>query len=188
GPVHNLTATIYSSTAVVISWDPPLEPNGRVFYQLSLQEAGTTHSSINRTVNFTITKTTTDNIYLFTKLRKYFPYIIKVTPATSAGSAVNHTAVQNLRTDEDGTHRFFRNLSSTSIHVSWFPPVEANGEIIDYAVVLQGPGTMNKTYTTETHLMLSELTPFTPYNLSIAAVTRIGVGPSVIIPLHTDEA
>lgn len=66
--------------------------------------------------------------------------------------------------------------------------MEANGEIIDYAVVLQGPGTVNKTYTTETHLMLSELTSFTPYNLSIAAVTRIGAGPSVIIPLHTDEA
>ncbi|XP_043119890.1 LOW QUALITY PROTEIN: phosphatidylinositol phosphatase PTPRQ [Puntigrus tetrazona] len=193
GPVHNLTAAIYSSTAVVISWDPPLEPNGRVFYQLSLQEAGMTHSSINRTVNITITKTTTDNIYLFTKLRKYFPYTIKVTPATSAGSAVNHTAMQHLRTDEDVPSSpplpgASKNLSSTSIHVSWFPPVEANGEIIDYAVVLQGPGTINKTYTTETHLMLSELTSFTPYNLSIAAVTRIGVGPSVIIPLHTDEA
>uniref|UniRef100_A0A8C0YVW3 Protein tyrosine phosphatase receptor type Q n=1 Tax=Cyprinus carpio carpio TaxID=630221 RepID=A0A8C0YVW3_CYPCA len=193
GPVHNLTATIYSSTAVVISWDPPLEPNGRVFYQLSLQEAGMTHASINRTVNITITKTTTDNIYLFTKLRKYFPYIIKVTPATSAGSALNHTAMLHLRTDEDFPSSpplpgASRNLSSTSIHVSWFPPVEANGEIIDYAVVLQGPGTVNKTYTTETHLMLSELTSFTPYNLSIAAVTRIGAGPSVIIPLHTDEA
>uniref|UniRef100_A0A673G0M3 Protein tyrosine phosphatase receptor type Q n=1 Tax=Sinocyclocheilus rhinocerous TaxID=307959 RepID=A0A673G0M3_9TELE len=193
GPVHNLTATIYSSTAVVISWDPPLEPNGRVFYQLSLQEAGTTHPSINRTVNITITKTTTDNIYLFTKLRKYFPYIIKVTPATGAGSAVNHTAMLLLRTDEDVPSSpplpgASRNLSSTSIHASWFPPVEANGEILDYALVLQGPGTVNKTYTTETHLMLSELTPFTPYNLSIAAVTRIGVGPSVIIPLHTDEA
>lgn len=106
GPVHNLTATIYSSTAVVISWDPPLEPNGRVFYQLSLQEAGMTHASINRTVNITITKTTTDNIYLFTKLRKYFPYIIKVTPATSAGSALNHTAMLHLRTDEDCMHPF----------------------------------------------------------------------------------
>lgn len=104
GPVGNLTATIYSSTAVVISWDPPLEPNGRVFYQLSLQEAGTTHPSINRTVNITISKTTTDTIYLFTKLRKYFPYIIKVTPATGAGSAVNHTATLQLRTDEDGAH------------------------------------------------------------------------------------
>ncbi|XP_067276105.1 phosphatidylinositol phosphatase PTPRQ isoform X2 [Pseudorasbora parva] len=193
GPVHNLTATIYSSTAVVISWDPPLEPNGRVFYQLSLQEAGTTHPSINRTVNITISKTTTDNIYLFTKLRKYFPYIIKVTPATSAGSAVNHTATLNLRTDEDVPSSpplpgASRNLSSTSIHVSWFPPVESNGEIIDYTVALQAPGAINRTYTSETQLILSELTPFTPYNLSIAAVTRIGVGPSVIIPLHTDEA
>ncbi|XP_048024016.1 phosphatidylinositol phosphatase PTPRQ isoform X2 [Megalobrama amblycephala] len=193
GPVHNLTATIYSSTAVVISWDPPLEPNGKVFYQLSLQEAGTTHPSINRTINITISKTTTDNIYLFTKLRKYFPYIIKVTPATSAGSAVNHTATLHLRTDEDVPSSpplpgASRNLSSTSIHVSWFPPVEANGEIIEYTVVLQGPGAVNRTYTSETHLILSELTPFTPYNLSIAAVTRQGVGPFVIIPLHTDEA
>ncbi|XP_026142639.1 LOW QUALITY PROTEIN: phosphatidylinositol phosphatase PTPRQ [Carassius auratus] len=193
GPVHNLTAMIYSSTAVVISWDPPLEPNGRVFYQLSLQEAGTTHPSINRTVNTTITKTTTDNIYLFTKLRKYFPYIIKVTPATSAGSALNHTAMLPLRTDEDVPSSpplpgASSNLSSTSIYVSWFPPVEANGEIINYTAVLQGPGA-SKTYTTvETHLMLSELTPFTPYNLSIAAVTRINAGPSVIIPLQTDEA
>ncbi|XP_052437936.1 phosphatidylinositol phosphatase PTPRQ isoform X2 [Carassius gibelio] len=194
GPVHNLTAMIYSSTAVVISWDPPLEPNGRVFYQLSLQEAGTTHPSINRTVNTTITATTTDNIYLFTKLRKYFPYIIKVTPATSAGSALNHTAMLPLRTDEDVPSSpplpgASSNLSSTSIYVSWFPPVEANGEIINYTAVLQGPGNVNKTYTTvETHLMLSELTPFTPYNLSIAAVTRINAGPSVIIPLQTDEA
>ncbi|XP_039510303.1 phosphatidylinositol phosphatase PTPRQ [Pimephales promelas] len=193
GPVHNLTATIYSSTAVVISWDPPLEPNGRVFYQLSLQEAGTTHPSINRTVNITISKTTTDTIYLFTKLRKYFPYIIKVTPATGAGSAVNHTATLQLRTDEDVPSSpplpgASRNLSSTSIHVSWFSPVEANGEIINYTVVLQGPGAVNRTYTSETHLILSELTPFSTYNLSIAAVTRQGVGPSVIIPLHTDEA
>ncbi|XP_051579937.1 LOW QUALITY PROTEIN: phosphatidylinositol phosphatase PTPRQ [Myxocyprinus asiaticus] len=193
GPVHNLTATIYSSTAVVISWDPPLEPNGRVFYQLSLQEAGTTHPSINRTVNITISKTTTDNIYLFTKLRKYFPYIIKVTPATGAGSAVNHTAMLYLRTDEDVPSspplpEASRNLSSSSIYVSWFPPIEANGKIVEYAVVLQGPGAVNRTTTPETHLTLTDLSPFTPYNLSIAAATRVGVGPSVIISLHTDEA
>lgn len=102
GPVHNLSAQLYGSTAVVISWDPPLEPNGRVFYLLSLQEAGITHPSINRTENQTITKTTTDTIFLFTKLRKYFPYVITVTPATSAGSALDHTSVLHLRTDDDG--------------------------------------------------------------------------------------
>lgn len=91
--------------AVVISWDPPLEPNGRVFYQLSLLEAGTTHPSINRTDNQTISKTTTDTVFLFTKLRKYFPYVLRVTPATSAGSALDHTAVLHLRTDDDGELR-----------------------------------------------------------------------------------
>ncbi|TRY76067.1 hypothetical protein DNTS_012284 [Danionella cerebrum] len=193
GPVHNLSATIYSSTAVVISWDPPLEPNGKVFYQLSLQEAGTTHPSLNRTTNITITKTTTDNIYLFTKLRKYFPYVIRVTPATSAGSAVNHTTMLPLRTDEDVPSSpplpgSSRNLSSSSIQVSWFPPVEANGEIVDYAVVLLGPGASNRSYTSETQLVLSDLTPYSAYNLSIAAVTRLGAGPAAIIPLHTDES
>lgn len=100
--VHNLSAQLYGSTAVVISWDPPLEPNGRVFYQLSLQEAGITHSSINRTENQTITKTTTDTVFLFTKLRKYFPYVLRVIPATSAGAALDHTSILHMRTDDDG--------------------------------------------------------------------------------------
>ncbi|XP_055030835.2 phosphatidylinositol phosphatase PTPRQ [Misgurnus anguillicaudatus] len=193
GPVHNLTVKVFSSTAVVISWDPPLEPNGRVFYLLNLEEAGTTHPFVNRTVNATISTSTTENIYLFTKLRKYFPYIIKVTPATGAGSAVNHTAMLHLRTAEDvpGSPPLpgvSRNLSCTSIYATWFPPVEANGEIVNYAILLQGSGAENRSFTPETHVTLTDLTPFTPYNLSVAAVTRQGVGPAVIIPLHTDEA
>ncbi|KAI7802135.1 putative phosphatidylinositol phosphatase PTPRQ-like [Triplophysa rosa] len=193
GPVHNLTAKVYSSTAVVISWDPPLEPNGKVFYLLSLEEAGTTHPSINRTLNATLSTSTTENIYLFTKLRKYFPYVIKVTPATGAGAAVNHTTMLHLRTNEDvpGSPPFpgaSRNLSWASIYVTWFPPAEPNGEIIDYAIALQGSGAVHRNFTPETHVTLTDLTPFTPYNLSVAAVTRQGVGPAVIIPLHTDEA
>ncbi|KAA0715211.1 Phosphatidylinositol phosphatase PTPRQ [Triplophysa tibetana] len=193
GPVHNLTAKVFSSTAVVISWDPPLEPNGKVFYLLSLEEAGTSHPSINRTLNATLSTSTTENIYLFTKLRKYFPYVIKVTPATGAGSAVNHTTMLHLQTDEDvpGSPPFpgsSRNLSWASIYVTWFPPAEPNGEIIDYAIVLQGSGGVQKNFTPETHVTLTDLTPFTPYNLSVAAVTRLGAGPAVIIPLHTDEA
>ncbi|XP_017320619.3 phosphatidylinositol phosphatase PTPRQ isoform X1 [Ictalurus punctatus] len=193
GPVHNLSAQLYGSTAVVISWDPPLEPNGRVFYLLSLQEAGITHPSINRTENQTITKTTTDTIFLFTKLRKYFPYVITVTPATSAGSALDHTSVLHLRTDDDVPSSapllgMSRNLSSTSILVSWYAPVEPNGEIIEYAAVLHGPRGSNSTYTPNSQLTLTHLTPYTAYNLSISAVNRKGMGPSLMLPLHTDEA
>ncbi|KAK3549019.1 hypothetical protein QTP70_025091, partial [Hemibagrus guttatus] len=191
--VHNLSAQLYGSTAVVISWDPPLEPNGRVFYQLSLQEAGITHPSINRTENQTITKTTTDTVFLFTKLRKYFPYVLRVIPATSAGPALDHTSVLHLRTDDDVPSSapllgVSRNLSSTSILVSWYAPVEPNGEIIEYAVVLQGPRGSNSTYTANSQLILTHLTPYTAYNLSISAVNRRGMGPSLMLALHTDEA
>ncbi|XP_058244423.1 phosphatidylinositol phosphatase PTPRQ isoform X1 [Hemibagrus wyckioides] len=191
--VHNLSAQLYGSTAVVISWDPPLEPNGRVFYQLSLQEAGITHPSINRTENQTITKTTTDTVFLFTKLRKYFPYVLRVTPATSAGPALDHTSVLHMRTDDDVPSSapllgVSRNLTSTSILVSWYAPVEPNGEIIEYAVVLQGPRGSNSTYTANLQLNLTHLTPYTAYNLSISAVNRRGMGPSLMLALHTDEA
>ncbi|KAF5893565.1 phosphatidylinositol phosphatase PTPRQ isoform X3, partial [Clarias magur] len=193
GPVHNLSAQLYGSMAVVISWDPPLEPNGRVFYQLSLQEAGITHPSINRTENQTITKTTTDTVYLFTKLRKYFPYVLRVTPATSAGSALDHTSILHLRTDDDVPSSapllgVSKNLSSTSILVSWYTPVEPNGEIINYTVALQGPQGTNTTYTPNLQLTLEQLTPYTAYNLSIAAATRKGMGPLLMLALHTDEA
>lgn len=102
--VRNLTAQIFSSTAIIVSWDPPLEPNGRPYYLLSLQEAGLHPEGSNQgspAVNKTIRHTTTDNVFLFTKLRKYFPYVLTVTPATSAGPAYNHTSTMYLRTDDD---------------------------------------------------------------------------------------
>lgn len=81
-----------------------------------------------------------------------------------------------------------RNLTSTSILVSWYAPVEPNGEIIEYAVVLQGPRGSNSTYTADSQLILTHLTPYTAYNLSISAVNRRGMGPSLMLALHTDEA
>ncbi|XP_062403996.1 phosphatidylinositol phosphatase PTPRQ [Sardina pilchardus] len=185
GPIHNLSAQIFSSTTIIVSWDPPVEPNGRVFYQLTLQEAGTTHPSVNRTTNRTISKTTTDTVYLFTKLRKYFPYVFRVTPATRAGAALNYTSMLHVRTDEDAASR---NLSSSSILVRWSAPADPNGEIIEYVVVLQGLGLYNTTYTPNTHLTLTHLTPYTPYNLSVADQPQGHGPPSLMLDLHTDEA
>lgn len=102
--VRNLTAQIFSSTAIIVSWDPPLEPNGRPYYLLTLQEVGIPSNLSNQgapAVNKIIKHTTTDNVFLFTKLRKYFPYLLTVTPATGAGPAYNHTRIMSLRTDDD---------------------------------------------------------------------------------------
>lgn len=102
--VRNLTAQIFSSTAIIVSWDPPLEPNGRPSYILTLQEAGVPANLSNQgppAVSKTIKHTTTDNVFLFTRLKKYFPYVLTVTPATGAGPAYNHTSTMYLRTDDD---------------------------------------------------------------------------------------
>ncbi|KAM6960599.1 phosphatidylinositol phosphatase PTPRQ [Aplochiton taeniatus] len=197
-PVHNLSAQIFSSIAIIVSWDPPREPNGRPFYLLTLQEAGLLPPSPGPhpgppAVNKTESKTTTDTVYLFTKLRKYFPYVFTVTPATGAGPALNHTRTLHLRTDDDIPSSppvlvSTKNVSATSLSVVWQPPLEANGEITDYSLTLSGPGGSNSTQTPRTSATLTNLLPYTPYNLSVIASTRKGSGPALLLLLHTDEA
>ncbi|KAF3688867.1 Phosphatidylinositol phosphatase PTPRQ [Channa argus] len=193
--VRNLTARIYSSTAIVISWEPPLEPNGSPYYVLTLQETGPLQNVSNQgapAVNNIINSTTTDNIYLFTKLKKYFPYVLTVTPATSAGLATNHTSTVYLRTDDDIPSSApllvsTRNFSSSSIAVVWQRPLEANGEITEYTLTLFGPGGFNITYSPNTSFIFTDLLPYTAYNLTITASTRKGAGPYLLLQLHTDE-
>nr|XP_004553306.2 phosphatidylinositol phosphatase PTPRQ isoform X5 [Maylandia zebra] len=194
--VQNLTAQIFSSTVIIVSWDPPLEPNGRPYYLLTLQEAGIVPNISNQrapAVNKTIKHTTTDNIFLFTKLRKYFPYVLTVTPATTAGPAYNHTSTMYLRTDDDIPSSApllvsTKNLSSSSIGVVWQRPLEANGEITEYTLILVGLEGTNTTHTPNTSFVLTNLLPYTAYNLTITAATRKGSGPSLLLQLHSDES
>ncbi|XP_057692657.1 phosphatidylinositol phosphatase PTPRQ isoform X2 [Corythoichthys intestinalis] len=193
--VHNLTAQIFSSTAIIVSWDPPLEPNGRPHYILTLQEAGIVPVLPNQApqvVNKTIRRTTTDTVFLFTKLRKYFPYVLTVTPATGAGPAHNQTSTMHLRTDDDAPSSApllvsAVNLSSSSIAVEWQRPLESNGKITEYILMLSGPGGSNTTYTPNNSFTLTHLQPYTAYNLSVTAATRKGSGPALIMALHSDE-
>uniref|UniRef100_A0A667YVN6 Protein tyrosine phosphatase receptor type Q n=1 Tax=Myripristis murdjan TaxID=586833 RepID=A0A667YVN6_9TELE len=196
GPVRNLSFQMYGSTAIVVSWKPPLEPNGQLYYLLTLQEAGIPPSppglsSRPPAVNKTIETTTTENVYLFVKLRTYFPYVVTVTPATGAGPAYNHTSTLHLRTDEVPSAPVLvstRNVSSTSIAVVWQPPLEANGEITEYTLTLFGPEDSNTTRSLNTSFIFTNLLPYTPYNLTITAATRKGSGPALLLLLHTDEA
>ncbi|XP_047246635.1 phosphatidylinositol phosphatase PTPRQ [Girardinichthys multiradiatus] len=194
--VSNLTAQIFSSTAIIVSWDPPMEPNGRPYYILTLQEAGIFPNMTSPgilAVNKTIKQTTTDNVSLFTKLRKYFPYVLTVTPATGAGPAYNQTSTMYLRTDDDSPSSppllmSTRNLSSSSIAVVWQRPLEANGEITEYTLTMSGHGSTNTTQTPNTSIILTNLVSYTAYNLTIIASTRKGAGPSLLVHLHTDES
>uniref|UniRef100_A0A3B3RK16 Protein tyrosine phosphatase receptor type Q n=1 Tax=Paramormyrops kingsleyae TaxID=1676925 RepID=A0A3B3RK16_9TELE len=184
GPIHNLTALNFSSTAIIVSWDPPVSPNGRVFYHLTLKEAR--DASGNRT-----DKTTSDTVFLFTKLKKYTDYVLTVTPATSAGHSENSTTLLHLRTDDDSELIAIvlqcRNITSSSIHLSWLPPAEPNGIITGYSLVVQGQEGSTSSSTSNSTMTLTGLMPFSPYNVSLAAVTRRGTGPILTLLLHTDE-
>ncbi|KAM9377392.1 phosphatidylinositol phosphatase PTPRQ [Pholidichthys leucotaenia] len=195
GSVRNLTIQIFSSSAIIVSWDPPLEPNGQLHYLLTLQEAGIFSNMSNQgatPVNKTIKQTTKDNVHLFTRLRKYFPYVLTVTPATGAGLAYNHTSTVYLRTDDDvpSTAPLLvstRNLSSSAIAVVWQHPLEANGKITEYTLTLFGPGGSNTAFTPNASFIFTNLLSYTAYNLTISAATRKGSGPFLLLQLHTDE-
>ncbi|XP_037623294.1 phosphatidylinositol phosphatase PTPRQ isoform X2 [Sebastes umbrosus] len=192
--VHNLTTKSSGSTFIVIAWDPPMEPNGRLSYLLTLQEAGVPPDASNQgapAVNKTIFHNSSESGFMYTRLKKYFPYVFTVTPSTGAGAAYNHTSTMYLRTDDDIPSSapmlvYTRNLSSSSIAVVWQRPLEANGEITEYTLTLFGPGGSNTT-TPNTSFILTNLLPYTAYNLTITAATRKGSGPYLLLQLHTDE-
>uniref|UniRef100_A0A8C9TAU7 Protein tyrosine phosphatase receptor type Q n=1 Tax=Scleropages formosus TaxID=113540 RepID=A0A8C9TAU7_SCLFO len=186
GPIRNLTAQNFTSTAIIVSWDPPISPNGRVFYLLSLKVL---HDESGNTTN----KSTTDTVFLFTKLFKYTDYVLRVTPATSAGHSESSTTVLYLRTEDDcecspPVMGSSKNVTASSIYLSWHPPVEPNGVITEYTVAVQSQDGSDTTVTPNTSLVLTGLIPFSPYNVSIAAVNRRGMGPPLTLLLHTDEA
>lgn len=95
GSVENLVYQNISSSSVNVSWLPPSQPNGLVFFHvsLSLLQLGTHKILSFLTYNTSI---------VFDNLEKYTDYILKITPATDKGSSELHTLSLHIRTDEDG--------------------------------------------------------------------------------------
>lgn len=95
GPVENLVYQNISSSSVNVSWLPPSQPNGLVFFHvsLSLLQLGT-----NKILSFLTYNTS----IIFDNLEKYTDYILKITPATDKGSSELHALSLHIRTDEDG--------------------------------------------------------------------------------------
>uniref|UniRef100_A0A8C2YRG2 Phosphatidylinositol phosphatase PTPRQ n=2 Tax=Chinchilla lanigera TaxID=34839 RepID=A0A8C2YRG2_CHILA len=186
GLVGNLTFESISSTAINVSWAPPSQPNGLVFYYVSLNLQQTTHSMRPPLVTY-------ENNMYFDNLEKYTDYILKITPATEKGFSDTYTAQLHIRTEEDVPEtspiiNTFKNLSSTSVLLSWDPPVKPNGAIISYDLILQGPNENYSFVTSDNYTTLEELSPFTLYSFFAAARTIKGLGPSAVLFFYTDES
>ena len=100
-------------------------------------------------------------------------------PQTAPSSAAQNTSVDSI--------------TATSIHLSWEPPEDdqKNGIIWRYVirVVPINGGTTIYLNSTETSATVTSLRPYTLYDCSIAAETRVGRGPfSSAIIVRTEEA
>ncbi|XP_064306250.1 phosphatidylinositol phosphatase PTPRQ isoform X2 [Phalacrocorax carbo] len=186
GSVENLVYQNISSSSVNVSWLPPSQPNGLVFFHvsLSLLQLGT-----NKIMSFLTHNTS----IVFDNLEKYTDYILEVTPATDKGSSELHALTLHIKTDEDVPEsapiiKTFSNLSTTSVMLSWDPPIKPSGVIISYDLNLCGPERNNSFSTTNDFIILEDLLPFTLYTIYAAARTIKGPGPSAVLQFYTDES
>nr|XP_038024383.1 phosphatidylinositol phosphatase PTPRQ isoform X4 [Anas platyrhynchos] len=186
GSVENLVYQNISSSSVNVSWLPPSQPNGLVFFHvsLSLLQLGT-----NKILSFLTYNTS----IIFDNLEKYTDYILKIIPATDKGSSELHALSLHIRTDEDVPEsapiiKKFSNLSTTSVMLSWDPPVKPSGVIISYDLNLFGPERNVSFSTTNNFIILEDLVPFTLYSIYTAARTIKGSGPSSMLLFYTDES
>lgn len=82
-----------------------------------------------------------------------------------------------------------KNLTSTSVLLSWDPPERPNGIITGYYIQIYGPqGNKSFPDTMQVSITLKDLEPFTQYFIFVAARTIKGTGPSIQLPFLTDEA
>nr|XP_034982811.1 phosphatidylinositol phosphatase PTPRQ [Zootoca vivipara] len=187
GPVEQLAYQNISSTAVNITWMPPAQPNGMVFYKVSLtmQDGQTDREILSLILN--------DTNVVLRKLEKYTSYLLRITPATENGMSEMHTASLHITTEEDVPESApimtsYKNLSSTSVMLSWNPPARANGIIISYVLKLHGLERNDSFTTSNNSVVLEDLSPFVLYSFYVSARTRKGLGPSTVLMFFTDES
>ncbi|XP_069485396.1 phosphatidylinositol phosphatase PTPRQ isoform X4 [Ambystoma mexicanum] len=187
GPVENLAYQNISSTTVNVSWYPPTKPNGLVIYRVLLS------LTTPRVDPSPLMFVTHENSKLIEGLKKYSDYILEITPGTQKGYAESYTLELFIRTQEDVPEsapimNTYRNLTSTSVLLTWDPPLLPSGIVKGYDCHLKGPD-KNVNFTTSNHsLLMQDLLPFTLYRISIAAKTQKGPGPAGNFTFHTDES
>ncbi|XP_078504107.1 phosphatidylinositol phosphatase PTPRQ [Lissotriton helveticus] len=187
GPVQNLNYQNVSSTAVNVSWLPPSKPNGIVFYRVTLKlRTSQVGPELLRLV-------THENSKLIDGLKKYTDYILNITPGTKKGYAESHTLQLHFQTEEDVPETSpviitYKNLTSTSVLLSWDPPFPPTGVVTGYSCHLMGPEKNDSFTTSINSTTLQNLLPFTVYHISVAARTSKGLGPAGLFAFHTDES
>nr|XP_040024120.1 usherin isoform X2 [Gasterosteus aculeatus aculeatus] len=164
-------------SAVLVSWTPPLEPNG------ILQSYRIERNNVSFSFSF-------DPIvlsYMDEGLLPFSTYSYSVIACTSEGCITSpHTNITTLEappaTVEIPTAD---SVTSNSINISWSKPLTQNGEVTEYVLKLNNEETYRGR---ELNTELLDLRPHTSYHLVLYACTNGGCTASATMSAVTEEA
>ncbi|XP_013386811.1 protein sidekick-2 isoform X2 [Lingula anatina] len=170
-----------SSTAIQVRWRPPPvdSQNGalqgyKIFYWEDGKQAETEKKAL--------VEATANEISL-QDLKMYTVYNIRVLAYNPAGDGPNST-IASARTNAGIPGKpgelSFHNISLDSLNVTWTPPEEPNGVIVNYEVVYIGASktVQVETNSRTTYYFARDLEEGVTYNFSVKAKTDLGYGPS----------
>ncbi|XP_075130612.1 phosphatidylinositol phosphatase PTPRQ [Leptodactylus fuscus] len=191
-PPKNVSYRNLTSTSVKIFWNPPIKPNGVILYY-TLYFKNTSNTYVRNLTSGDISANGNDLSATIHDLAKFSHYEFWITASTIFGDGDQASEIIDVNTEEDVPEsepmiREYKNLTSTSVLLSWDPPEYPNGIIIGYYLQIYGPQGNYPLVTTHISIVLEDLLAFTQYFVFIAASTIKGTGPPSQLAFHTDEA
>nr|XP_055198045.1 phosphatidylinositol phosphatase PTPRQ isoform X4 [Nyctereutes procyonoides] len=192
GFVGNLTYESISSTAINVSWSPPSQPNGLVFYYVSLSLQQTPRHVRPLLVTY-------ERSMYFDNLEKYADYILKITPSTEKGFSDTYTAQLHIKTEEDvplapPQNLTLINYTSDFVWLKWNPSPVPGGLVKIYSLKIHEHETDTVFYKNisgvQTEAQLFGLEPVSTYSISVSAFTKVGNGNqfSNVVKFTTQES
>ncbi|GFO50464.1 usherin, partial [Plakobranchus ocellatus] len=179
-----------SPTAVHVSWQAPLSPNGQItLYRIYQRSVGNAASEI-------LINQVNGEILSFTHagqdLQPYKQYEYQVEAVNSIGSVKsNWSLVQTLQAPPQGLAApSISTISTYGISVSWLPPQSPNGPIHQYRVYYKQGSDPEQSISidgNDTSTFVSGLLAYTEYQISIGAMNDAGSVRSSAISVTTLE-
>ncbi|KAM8974303.1 LOW QUALITY PROTEIN: phosphatidylinositol phosphatase PTPRQ [Pelodytes ibericus] len=193
-PPKNVSYRNITSTSVMVFWIPPTKPNGVIkFY--SIYYMNLTDTYIKNFTDDDISSVVYNSALsaIVDGLAKFSQYALWITASTAYGDGNQSSEVIFINTEQDVPESSpmisdCKNLTSTSVLVSWDPPVQPNGIITGYYLQIYGPNENRTVFTSQGSSVLQDLLPFTQFYVYIAARTVKGTGPYIKLAFLTDEA
>ncbi|XP_051795531.1 usherin [Acanthochromis polyacanthus] len=162
---------------VVVSWTPPLEPNG-VLLSYRIQR---------NNISFSFSFDPTVLNYTDEDLLPFSTYSYSIIACTSEGCITSpQTSITTLEAPPAAVEApRVDTVTSNSINISWSKPLMQNGEVTEYVLKLNSQEAYRGG---DLNTVLSDLQPHTSYELVLLACTSGGCTASSTLSTVTDEA